>query len=84
MQFDFLKGDNYTRKEKMKKITKTSTRYINTLQHVLNLETLYNAMNAIFKVSLEFHFTRLTLIYNKIPLHYSEKRRKSSKGEGNT
>jgi hypothetical protein len=39
----------------------------------LNLETLYNVMNAIFKVSLEFHFTRLTLIYNKIPLHYSEK-----------
>jgi hypothetical protein len=68
----------------MKKITKTSTRYINMLQHVLNLETLYNVMNAIFKVSLEFHFTRLTLIYNKIPLHYSEKRRKSSKGEGNT
>jgi hypothetical protein len=54
------------------------------LQHVLNLETLYNVMNAIFKVSLEFHFTRLTLIYNKIPLHYSGKRRKSSKGEGNT
>jgi hypothetical protein len=68
----------------MKKITKTSTRYINMLQHVLNLETLYNVMNAIFKVSLEFHFIRLTLIYNKIPLHYSGKRRKSSKGEGNT
>jgi hypothetical protein len=68
----------------MKKITTTSMRYINMLQHVLNIETIYNVMNAIFKVSLEFHFTRLTLIYNKLPLHYSEKRRKSSKGEGNT
>jgi hypothetical protein len=80
----FLKRRELYSERKYEKITKTSTRYINMLQHVLNLETLYNVMNAIFKVSLEFHFTRLTLIYNKIPLHYSEKRRKSSKGEGNT
>jgi hypothetical protein len=43
-------------------------------------------MNATIKASTGFYFTTLKnlYIYNKITLHYLEKKKKSGKGEGNT
>jgi hypothetical protein len=54
----------------MKKIQKLLQDILTCFKHLLHIETLCNDMNATVKASLEFHFTKLTPIYNKITLHY--------------